>query len=207
MKVIRLPVVVCLASTVLVVTPAAATAAGEGVVLNSAASTCDIAGALGIGQSNCPRSTEEATAPAVIRTRGLSIGNTAPMSAPPPQVAALPAPQEHTAAFQIRFQFGSARLTDDARRLLNRVGEVLSSPDAKGSRFRIIGHTDAVGSAVRNQWLSEQRADAVKAYLEHRFHLAASRLEAVGKGAKDLLNPADPAGAENRRVEITNLGV
>jgi len=176
-------------------TPAAAQG---GAMLNDSASECDIAGALGIPKAECP-----GTAPAPMR--GLHIGNSAAMSAPQPDVAP-PVAQEHTAAFQIRFEFGSARLTGEARQLLDRIGSVLAAPTAAGARYRISGHTDGVGSTTRNQKLSEDRAEAVKGYLVTRFGLEAGRVDAVGKGASELRNRQDPGAAENRRVEITNLG-
>ena len=73
-------------------------------------------------------------------------------------------------------------------------------------RFRVAGHTDSVGSAARNQTLSEQRAQSVVTYLTTTHHLAPARLEAVGKGSSEPLIPANPTAGENRRVEITNLG-
>ena len=45
----------------------------------------------------------------------------------------------------------------------------------------IIGHTDRLGSDAYNQKLSQQRADAVKAYLVSNDGLDASRITAVGR--------------------------
>jgi outer membrane protein OmpA-like peptidoglycan-associated protein len=49
--------------------------------------------------------------------------------------------------------------------------------------------------------LSHSRAAAVKAYLvEHG--VTASRIQTDGKGMTELINPANPRAAENRRVEV-----
>ncbi len=57
-----------------------------------------------------------------------------------------------------------------------------------------------------NQRLSERRANRVKAYLQQHFAIAAARLDAEGKGYAQLADPAHPASAINRRVQVTNLG-
>jgi len=176
-------------------------------VLGDQAQDCDISRALGIRLEGC--------------SRGLAIGGPAgmPEQAPaappatptdpaaPPSLAPRPAP-EFKAAFKINFEFGSARLTADAQRLLDKIAQVLNAPAAASLRFRVAGHTDSVGSASRNQQLSQQRAQAVVTYLsvDASHPLAATRLEAVGKGSSEPLIPANPAAGENRRVEITNLG-
>ena len=103
----------------------------------------------------------------------------------------------YKASFEITFEFGSARLMDGSDLVLNQIGAAMTAPDASDVRFRIVGHTDAVGSAAKNQRLSEARADAVKGYLIQRFGIEAARLEASGRGAHDLLNPNDPTAASD----------
>jgi outer membrane protein OmpA-like peptidoglycan-associated protein len=179
--------------------------AEDAVLLGNSASECDISLALGVSKPGC---TQPVKRPG---TRGLSIGNADQMQVPAPGEATTPAhaPVAHphrSAAFQIKFEFGSARLTEEATQILDRIGAVLSAPDAARTRFRIAGHTDGVGSPVRNQKLSEERAESVKTYLTGRFSIDGSRLEAVGKGSHELLDRDNPAAAVNRRVEVTNLG-
>ena len=53
-------------------------------------------------------------------------------------------------------------------------------------KFTIVGYADsATGSAKRNQYLSQQRADAVCKVLVDRFGVDASQLEVVAKGGTD----------------------
>ena len=72
-------------------------------------------------------------------------------------------------------------------------------PDATGI---IEGHTSSVGTDQYNQFLSQRRADAVKALLVSRYNAPAERISTVGYGEKRLLNPANNAAAhrENRRI-------
>jgi outer membrane protein OmpA-like peptidoglycan-associated protein len=64
-----------------------------------------------------------------------------------------------------------------------------------------------VGTRETNKPLSQHRAEAVAAYLESKFGIAASRLEAVGVGEDDLLisTPDQTPEPRNRRVHIVNL--
>ena len=77
----------------------------------------------------------------------------------------------------------------------------LSAPNT----FTIEGYTDAKGGDQFNQRLSDRRADKVKRYLVAEFHIPAKELVAVGYGKRNLKNPSDPFGAENRRVRIVNV--
>jgi OOP family OmpA-OmpF porin len=74
------------------------------------------------------------------------------------------------------------------------------------SRWEIGGYTSSVGQAARNTRLSQQRADAVKAYLVSKG-VAAASLTAVGYGpARPVGNNRTAAGrAQNNRVEMKRL--
>ncbi|WP_448207300.1 OmpA family protein [Azospirillum sp. sgz302134] len=111
-----------------------------------------------------------------------------------------------SAAFRIGFDFNSARIRPESRAVLDRVGAVMAGPEAGNTRFRVVGHTDAVGSDAANLALSQRRAKAVVDYLVEHHRIPNDRLDAAGLGARELLVPADPRAAENRRVEIINLG-
>ena len=79
-------------------------------------------------------------------------------------------------------------------------GLVLAHP---GLKLESEGHTDATGSDSLNQRLSEQRAEAVRAYLESQG-IAAANLSAQGFGKeKPVADNATAKGRQqNRRVEI-----
>jgi outer membrane protein OmpA-like peptidoglycan-associated protein len=106
------------------------------------------------------------------------------------------------------FDTDSAQLTPQAMAALDALGRALSDRELSAYRFRIEGHTDTVGTPGYNRGLSELRAAAVVAYLTTKFHVAPSRLEAVGMGEQGLLVPTPPQTPElrNRRVQIINLG-
>jgi OOP family OmpA-OmpF porin len=136
--------------------------------------------------------------------------------APP---AAHVAPRSHAAAspvhpagpsvsLAVMFATNSADLTPEAIRTLDELGRALSSSQLASYRFRIEGHTDTVGSAAYNLALSQQRAQAVAEYVEKKFGVAGTRLDAVGMGEKApaVTTPDNTPEPRNRRVQIINLG-
>lgn len=100
----------------------------------------------------------------------------------------------------VEFEFASHRLTPQARGLLDNLAEALQSPALAGHRFRLAGHTDAVGSHEVNDRLSYQRAEAVAEYLVSAHGLDPARLEIEGHGKRRLLFEDAPEDARNRRV-------
>lgn len=103
------------------------------------------------------------------------------------------------------FDFGADRLAKASEPLLTRIAQTIRSPGAAHLRFRIIGHTDAVGSDAGNLALSQRRAAAVKNWLVQNGGVSADRLETLGRGKTQPADPARPADAANRRVEIIAL--
>jgi outer membrane protein OmpA-like peptidoglycan-associated protein len=106
----------------------------------------------------------------------------------------------------VNFEFNSARLTPDGELILDNLGKALQNPQLGSSRFSIGGHTDGVGTESYNKTLSEQRAETVRRYLIEHYGVTGDRLTAQGFGYTQLLDPANPKSAVNRRVEITNIG-
>lgn len=106
----------------------------------------------------------------------------------------------------VNFEYASAKLTPDARLVLDNLAQALADPKLVASRFRIAGHTDARGGDAYNLALSKQRARAVAEYLKGQHNINAQRLSVEGYGRSQLLDAANPASAVNRRVQITNLG-
>jgi outer membrane protein OmpA-like peptidoglycan-associated protein len=103
----------------------------------------------------------------------------------------------------VNFAFNSAELTPDARMELDKVAAVLRDSNIEKYSIVIHGHTDAIGSAEYNQWLSERRAEAAKQYFVSQHGIDPRRLVAKGHGKSQLLS-ADPTNQANRRVQFEN---
>jgi outer membrane protein OmpA-like peptidoglycan-associated protein len=114
--------------------------------------------------------------------------------------------KEHPSVdIEIKFPFSSSDIGPAAVPAVTALGRALSSAELKGGTFVVAGHTDAVGSYVSNQELSERRAESVKRYLVSNFQIPAANLVTVGYGKTKLKNDSDPNAAENRRVQIVNM--
>lgn len=109
-------------------------------------------------------------------------------------------------SMQVLFALNSSELTSEAKQQLRPLGNALNSGELKTFNFAVVGHTDARGTDEYNMGLSQQRASAVKEYLTANFGIDAKRLQSQGKGKQELKNPTNPLAAENRRVEVVNLG-
>jgi chemotaxis protein MotB len=103
------------------------------------------------------------------------------------------------------FATGSAVLNDRARLLLQKIAPILAKlPEG----ISIAGHTDAAPyrGPDRSNWeLSSERANATRRLLVDSG-VQESRLRSVtGNADRDLLLPADPLAAANRRIAIVVL--
>jgi len=106
---------------------------------------------------------------------------------------------------EIQFDYNSADIRQSSVPEVQELGKALSDANLRGSTFVIAGHTDAIGTEVYNQELSERRAEAIKRYLTEKYGINGSDLVTVGYGKskpKDANAPTDPA---NRRVQVVNM--
>jgi outer membrane protein OmpA-like peptidoglycan-associated protein len=152
-----------------------------------------------------PRETHAQTAPVnAISTEALVDALT---PAPRPLTRGLsPVPREAPVPsidLAVGFEFGSSNITSEARQLLSSLGDALQSPSLASLRFRLSGHTDAVGSDTVNDRLSLARAEAVRSHLIEVHGVAPDRLDVVGHGRRRLLFPDAPDDHRNRRVEVS----
>jgi len=104
----------------------------------------------------------------------------------------------------VSFRYNSHELTDSARLVLERVAGILSRNAEL--RLEVAGHTDSQGNAAYNQWLSQQRAQAVRDYLITRG-LDPENISARGYGAQQPVadNTTVEGLVQNRRVELRRL--
>jgi outer membrane protein OmpA-like peptidoglycan-associated protein len=106
---------------------------------------------------------------------------------------------------RVTFAFGSADLTPQARAQLDELAQALKTDALSSFRFRVSGHTDAVGSDEYNEWLSQERAGSVVSYLASQHGVESQRLQAIGFGEREMADAQNPQSGVNRRVEIRTL--
>ncbi|WP_170595607.1 OmpA family protein [Ruegeria arenilitoris] len=103
---------------------------------------------------------------------------------------------------QINFAFDSAQLDSSARQiLLYQANWIKQFPEA---RFRVYGHTDAVGSQSYNNSLGLRRAQAVVNFFAQQG-ISRSRLEAVVSYGKTQPLVATPNRDRRNRRTVTEV--
>ncbi len=101
----------------------------------------------------------------------------------------------------VKFKNNSSQLENDFKSDIQRLAKFMTEyPD---TNVVVEGHSDSVGKAEYNQWLSEQRAKTVMNELISVYGISASRVSAKGFGeAKPIADNNTATGrAKNRRVE------
>jgi len=108
-----------------------------------------------------------------------------------------PLPQRYTVFFEV----GTTTLTAASQQIMT---EALAAALARsGGDIVVTGHTDTKGAGEQNDQLSRRRAqEVVQLFVERQF--PANRIEAVGRGKRDLAVPTADEVDEprNRRVTI-----
>ena len=101
----------------------------------------------------------------------------------------------------VLFQFDSAALTNDARRTVGEIAQVVA--DTVDRSIAVEGHTDAVGTIDYNQRLSESRARSVADALVNNG-VSQRRIRIRGYGETDPIasNSSETGRRRNRRVEV-----
>ena len=101
----------------------------------------------------------------------------------------------------ITFKTDSADINAGFYSTLNSVAKVLNKYD--NSTVMVMGFTDSTGAASYNQTLSQNRANAVAAYLQGQG-VKSSRFEIMAMGASNPIadNSTAAGRQQNRRVEI-----
>lgn len=99
------------------------------------------------------------------------------------------------------FDFGKTDLRQESFAELDRLAQFLV--ESPSITIELSGHTDNVGTDAANKTLSQERVNAVKAYLLNRG-VADQRMKAVGYGKTKPLasNAAEEGRQRNRRVEF-----
>ena len=100
-----------------------------------------------------------------------------------------------------RFDSGSAKLKPESSDQLDDVAAIFKAyPQLRG---KVVGYTDAQGSAQANLALSEARANAVKSELVARG-VSDTRLTTEGYGEQNAIadNSTESGRADNRRAAL-----
>lgn len=103
-------------------------------------------------------------------------------------------------SLRVEFESNSSNVTPNSRPEIERIARFMREYPL--TEIKIEGHTDDTGEAAYNQWLSQQRANAVVKVLTEQYGIDASRVSATGYGQSRpiVVNNGEENRAKNRRV-------
>lgn len=136
-----------------------------------------------------------------MRTRGLSLGSAEAVAE---QTAAAPTESEPRALdLDIKFEFNSGLLSQDGKDVLDQLAEALKSDALSGAKSIVLeGHADAKGNPAYNKVLSLRRAQSARNYLASKHGIPYKKVQALGKGSSEPVDPSKPEDEINRRVRV-----
>ena len=106
----------------------------------------------------------------------------------------------------ILFDAGKSSIRPDAAAKLKQVVASVKKRYNNGE-VRVYGYTDAQGSTAANNQLAQQRAEAVKAWLQNNgIDAAKVSVNAIGEAKPVASNSTEQGRQQNRRVEIVARG-
>lgn len=108
---------------------------------------------------------------------------------------------------EINFENDSVAIEPKSYRTLGMLADALHHPNLWAYKFLVIGHASSTGDEKHNLDLSQQRAVAIKEALATTFAVDPQRLYAVGVGEAFPIEGSKTDAANNRRVQLVNLGV
>jgi OmpA-OmpF porin, OOP family len=88
---------------------------------------------------------------------------------------------------------------------LGRIADALVQAKLLPYTFLIVGHIEANGKRENNVTLSQRRADAIRDILVNTFKISSKRIQSIGLGEEQLLDPARPASATNQQIQILTV--
>jgi OOP family OmpA-OmpF porin len=68
--------------------------------------------------------------------------------------------------------------------------------------FLIVSHIESNGKRESNVILSQRRADAIRDILINTFKISPKRIQTVGLGEEQLLDPAHPTASANQQTQV-----
>ena len=133
------------------------------------------------------------------RSRSRSKNEPPPQKRPPiaPDLVNLPAFNA-----DIQFDVDTPIVLPESYQTVGRIADALVHASLQPYNFLIVGHIESTGRRESNAILSQRRADAIRDILVNTFKISAKRLQSVGLGEEQLLDPAHPNAPVNNQTQI-----
>jgi len=127
---------------------------------------------------------------------------------PPPQKRLPIAPELNklpTVNLDIVFDVDTPIVQPESYQTVGRIADAMVHSSLLPYTFLVVGHIEATGRRENNAILSQRRADAIREILVNTFKISAKRIQSVGLGEEQLLDPARPNAPVNNQIQIMTL--
>jgi outer membrane protein OmpA-like peptidoglycan-associated protein len=145
---------------------------------------------------------------ATLRQQVLERSKSRAKNEPPPQKRTPIAPElTKLPSFNVDIQFDTDTpiVRPDSYQKLGQVADTLVNSALLNYTFLIVGHIESTGRRENNVLLSQRRADAVRDILINTFKISSKRLQSVGLGEEQLLDPAHPNAPVNNQTQVMTV--
>jgi OmpA-OmpF porin, OOP family len=136
------------------------------------------------------------------RSKSRSKNEPPPQKRPPiaPDLTKLPAFN-----VDIVFDVDTPIVQPESYQAVGRIADAMVHSSLLPYNFLIVGHIEASGRRENNAILSQRRADAIREILVNTFKISAKRIQSVGLGEEQLLDPARANAPVNNQIQIMTL--
>jgi OmpA-OmpF porin, OOP family len=114
-----------------------------------------------------------------------------------PEFLALPAVN-----LDIQFDTDTPIVRPPSYETVGRVADALVNAKLLPYSFLIVSHIESNGKRESNVILSQRRADAIRDILINTFKISPKRIQTVGLGEEQLLDPAHPTASANQQTQV-----
>jgi len=105
----------------------------------------------------------------------------------------------------IQFDTDTPIVRPQSYETIGRIADALVQVKLLPYSFLIVGHIEANGKRESNVILSQRRADAIRDILVNTFKISAKRIQAIGLGEEQLLDPPHPTASANQQMQILTV--
>ena len=102
----------------------------------------------------------------------------------------------------IQFDVDTPIVRPESYQTVGRIADAMVHSSLLPYSFLIVGHVEANGKRESNVILSQRRADAIRDILANTFKISVKRLQSIGLGEEQLLDPSRPTGPVNQQIQI-----
>jgi len=136
------------------------------------------------------------------RSRSRSKNEPPPQKRPPiaPNLTGLPA-----ANLDIQFDVDTPIVLPESYQTVGRLADALTNAALLPYNVLVVGHIESTGKRESNVLLSQRRADAIRDILVNTFKISAKRVQSIGLGEEQLLDPAHPNAPVNNQIQIMTI--